>query len=257
MRVTCGTEEQTITFTPLLAPERVSAHTLGDKSIQVNWETSINGAQLHDGANEFMVSVGKPNGVFTTLATGVTGCSFVAEALPQEENWVFMVHAGFNGVYETSGSEAQLELPERAKHPQNDRKGKPHVSKMAAKEKKPTNKSRKLPSAPMTVEKQVDHLMEGNIVRLRNAFPGLEKSAIKKVAPNSYQIGSKKITLAIHNEKLMVRAGGGYQEWNKFIDSHYNYLRSFIVPDVPISGLINAGARNSIVSSAQLSSYSA
>lgn len=103
---------------------------------------------------------------------------------------------------------------------------------------------------PGLLEMQIDKEMEGNIIRVRSAFPGLAKGALRKVGAGAYQVGSKKISLSILNEQLMVRVGGGFQSWNEFIDSHYSYLRSYIVP----CGAVQKSARANIMSRAQTNS---
>jgi len=84
---------------------------------------------------------------------------------------------------------------------------------------------------PLKLEKIIDKLMEGNIKKLHASFTGLDKGAVQKVGAGSYQLGSKKISVSIMEDILMVRVGGGFQDWNQFIGSHQSYLRSYIMTD--------------------------
>jgi len=223
VQVSCTGERQIINVTPLGPPNALTATVGTSGTVELRWNPS-------KGATQYRVGVrreGEAN--FTTLASAVGGQVFVADSLGAGETYQLRVSSGNDGLYEATGSVVQAVVQD-----------KPRVKSAWVK---------RANEDPERVEKSVDMMMEGSIARLCSAIPGLSKGAIRKVGSGAYQIGSKKVYLSILNEQLMVRVGGGYQEWNEFIDKHYSYLRSYVVPDIPIN-------HKQIMSHAQKSSFS-
>ena len=137
-----------------------------------------------------------------TVDTAVEGTSTNVSGLQMGESRVFRVFAGRDGVYETQGCLGVALAPPKA------------VQKEAA----PRLQGRAL-------EKMVDAQMAAFSRNLLEQ--GLGKGSVRKLGRDAWQVGTKKVNLSISSGALVVKVGGGYMDFNKWVEKHQSVLKGW------------------------------
>jgi len=206
VRVTANSgETSSLQFVNLDTVGEASAKTTSSSTAEVSWKASV-------GATHYSVQQQDNSSNWIYVQQNITATSCTVTSLLAGSSYCFRVFAGSKGSFEELGTVVEHTQPAPApqQQPATARGGQstPTAGRLTEK----------------ALEKKVDSMMDARIQKLQAA--GVRASeTIRKTGRNQYQIGTKKLTLNIMNNNLVVRLGGqGQQKFDEFLDKHRSLL---------------------------------